>query len=382
MLTGKTWQLCLFLNLNASAAQKPHPPKMCPLTSRRQLPTLRMKPVLSPKTQGKTSGESPYWSPDSAPYTAVGCLGWFVGLYSTECWIPRDHVPSKYISCLFVTHVAPYSARPRLQGWCCSGASLVIEVSTVCKSGGTPQGDLVGEGWCHRERGCQHKVFTCEYFPLWNSLVFIKSPDFTRRKITRVQVNMWQSGVWNWEKIRWNTREWCIGNREWKPVKNGNTWKAALETSLTTAVQETCSIHSCPYDNIWLFCIYTEVRRLWKPSRTNSVPENSINKKKKLVWTAPQIFPILCKSKQPNSDFGFVVKDNYYVTSQVVPGYPYFILIIETIFPAFFRVVILLKVGSLTSSTAWPPNNKGIRNRWGSPEAAGLGLCSCCKLQH
>lgn len=77
-------------------------------------------------------------------------------------------------------------------------------------------------------------------------------------------------------------------------------------------------------------------------------------KKKKLVWTATQTFPTLCRSKQLNSDFGFVVKDNYYATSQVVPGCPYLSLIIETIFLAFFRVIIL-KVGSLTSSTAWPP---------------------------
>lgn len=87
-----------------------------------------------------------------------------------------------------------------------------------------------------------------------------------------------------------------------------------------------------------------------------SGPENSKKKKKKkkLVWTATQTFPTLCRSKQLNSDFGFVVKDNYYATSQVVPGCPYFSLIIETIFLAFFRVIIL-KVGSLTSSAAWPP---------------------------
>lgn len=69
--------------------------------------------------------------------------------------------------------------------------------------------------------------------------------------------------------------------------------------------------------------------------------------------SATQTFPTLCRSKQLNSDFGFVVKDNYYATSQVVPGCPYLSLIIETIFLAFFRVIIL-KVGSLTSSTAWP----------------------------
>lgn len=74
------------------------------------------------------------------------------------------------------------------------------------------------------------------------SLVLIKPPNSTGRKwkITIVSMNIWQSRGGNWEEMRWNTREWCIGKGEWKPVKNGNTWKAVQETSLT-CVQETCS---------------------------------------------------------------------------------------------------------------------------------------------
>lgn len=160
--------------------------------------------------------------------------------------------------CVFLILVASQSARPGLRLW--------LLLSITCKWFSSLKFTTVGVRVSEcaevgiRGRGCQPGAFTCKRFPLQNSLVLIKSPDSTRRKqkIIILQMNMWQSRVGNWEEMRWNTREWCIGNREWKPVKNGSTWKAGLETTLTYAVQGACSYtywpcsftHSCKCGNI------------------------------------------------------------------------------------------------------------------------------------
>lgn len=145
-------------------------------------------------------------------------------------------------------------------------------------------------------------------------------------------------------------------SQEWKHLKSssGNFAHSCCARNPLLLRVPTLHFHSKlqMWQHLAVLYYHRSTPRLWEPSRVKSGPENS--KKRLAIWTATQIFPTLCRSKQPNSDFGFVVKDNYYAASQVVPGCPYFILIIETIFPAFFRVIIL-KVGSLTSGTGWPP---------------------------
>lgn len=63
----------------------------------------------------------------------------------------------------------------------------------------------------------------------------------------------------------------------------------------------------------------------------------------------------------------------------MVHGCSCFILIIETIFPTFLRVIIL-KVGSLTSGTAWPPQCYTVpimtrdTEQMGQPKGCRIGV--------
>lgn len=54
----------------------------------------------------------------------------------------------------------------------------------------------------------------------------------------------------------------------------------------------------------------------------------------------------------------------------MVHGCPCVILIIETVFPAFPRVIIL-KVGSRTLGTAWPPQCDTVPKMTGAAEQTG-----------
>lgn len=54
----------------------------------------------------------------------------------------------------------------------------------------------------------------------------------------------------------------------------------------------------------------------------------------------------------------------------MVHGCPCFILLIETVFPAFPRLAIL-KAGSLTLGTAWPPQCCTVPKMTGAPEQMG-----------
>lgn len=181
----------------------------------------------------------PHWGLNRDAHKSRG-LEWLVTLCSTERSIPNVCDSRVGVSLGCKTKV-PWLA------WFLEHRSHVTQHSSVYSS------ETTGQGVGTAGRGCQQEDFTCEHFSLWNSLVSIKSPDCTRRKreITRIQTNTGPSRDGNWEEMRWNTREWHIGKTEWKPVKNGNTWKAVLETSLIPAVQATGSYVYGPGSSIF-----------------------------------------------------------------------------------------------------------------------------------